>query len=763
MAYYLASLGDRHSPSNIQRFDPRYWVINFSRPMMSSLTTIGTGTDSMRMDCVFYNKGDLAGLIWESEDTYDHPLLTYETNKDYTGVVLSFRWQSTNLKPLDEPNGPTLTIEGKDEFGADKVWFVRLWNYKTSGTATDAVITLDFDNLDGGYFLPADADRVYPAQIDRFFISLVPNGYVEKDTTPYSSPIEASAVVSDLTCNSFMRLFSANIAPHKFRMATGYDDSYNVTPQRLVENTHSLGYRDWINHYVGMSHYYRLESVGSDLLATGTGGHLNTPCEKWHQDFLERSKAMGYDKIILSLSFELFNENCPPSWRQLDQDGGPALTGWEPPSSLLSPTLPAAQNYLKGVALAFTSLAVAASQDVHFQIGEPWWWVDFRNQVPCFYDPSTTALYTSETGKTAPLIADMKQNMNAAQLDYLDWLGTKLGASTIGLRDAVKTAHPTAKTYLLFYAPQVFGGITPELHRANLPSAWNAPAFDVLQLEDYDFVTEGRSEESDEAAEVVTDQLGYPVEDQHYFSGFVLNKEDAQSFWLLINNAADAAVEREVPEIFYWAYPQIMRDGFTVVGVASSVLRSWTFTQDGHDFYVLRLGDSETIVYDATTQSWSQWGDINYAAWPVTDGASWQGQVWAGGDKDGTLYQVVPGLNTDEGDVPIVAAVRGFVSARMRNEVVPCNSVELTGSLANKIDNLSSVRLRTSDDLGVTWTDHGFVVPRQSGSGLPSAGGTSYFEQEIAWRSIGRIRAPGRIFEILDNGAVLRIDGLDMK
>ena len=45
------------------------------------------------------------------------------------------------------------------------------------GSPTDAVVTLDFDELDGGFGLPADADRVDPRDIDRMFISLIPPGY----------------------------------------------------------------------------------------------------------------------------------------------------------------------------------------------------------------------------------------------------------------------------------------------------------------------------------------------------------------------------------------------------------------------------------------------------------------------------------------------------------------------------------------------------------------------------------------------------------
>jgi hypothetical protein len=36
-------------------------------------------------------------------------------------------------------------------------------------------------------------------------------------------------------------------------------------------------------------------------------------------------------------------------------------------------------------------------------------------------------------------------------------------------------------------------------------------------------------------------------------------------------------------------------------------LRAWTFTLDGHDFYVLRLGMDLTLVYDVYSEQWMDW------------------------------------------------------------------------------------------------------------------------------------------------------------
>jgi len=115
MGYWLASQRTTQRTSFIQRFDPRFWTVNFPRPMIASVVT--TAADSLRVDATFYNGDDLAGLIWDSEDSLDHPLLAYETSKDYARLQWRFRWRSSGIMPLDAVNGPTLTIEGRDAAG----------------------------------------------------------------------------------------------------------------------------------------------------------------------------------------------------------------------------------------------------------------------------------------------------------------------------------------------------------------------------------------------------------------------------------------------------------------------------------------------------------------------------------------------------------------------------------------------------------------------------------------------------------------------
>ena len=174
MPYWLCDQRRAQKSVPVMRFDPRFWTVNFPRPMMASVVT--TGPESLRADAVFYKSDDLAGLIWDSEDHWDHPLLSYETNRDYRRLTVSFRWRSQGIMPLDAINGPTLTISGRDAAGQAKEWYVRLWNYAT-GTRDDARIVLKFSDLAGGFLHPGEADPVFAGDIDRMFISLVPPGY----------------------------------------------------------------------------------------------------------------------------------------------------------------------------------------------------------------------------------------------------------------------------------------------------------------------------------------------------------------------------------------------------------------------------------------------------------------------------------------------------------------------------------------------------------------------------------------------------------
>ncbi|XMG40689.1 hypothetical protein V6U71_01080 [Sphingopyxis sp. J-6] len=423
MGWALVAAEPHHRKGWLKRFDPRFWTVDFARPMMASVTS--DTPRALRVETVFYRKQDLAGLIWEAEDRWDHPLLAYETKRDFRHTQLRFRWRSGGIKPLDALHGPTLTIEGRDAAGSPRAWYVRLWNY-AAGTAEDALVSLDFDDLDGGFLLPAEADPVWAGDIDRMFISLVPPDYDASDGV-LAAPVEGWAEMSEIACagsGSVLAIGDVVLPEHALGIAGGYDDSYNLTPARVVRQIVQLGYRGDVVHYVGMSHYMRLEAASGGFYASLAGGVLNGPCAAWHAGYASACKAAGLG-LIWSLSYEYFDAYCSEDWKQRTADGSPALTGWEPPSTLLSPANAAAMGYLQLVARAFVAIGAAADLPLKFQVGEPWWWTASEGRL-CAYDAATTAAL----GSASVAIPDVRGTLDAGQLAMLDALGALLAAST---------------------------------------------------------------------------------------------------------------------------------------------------------------------------------------------------------------------------------------------------------------------------------------------------------------------------------------------
>lgn len=624
MGWWLASDRTVQAAGVISRFDPAYWTVNFPRPMMAGVVTIAP--DALRVNAAFYRQDDLAGLIWESVDRHDHPLLGYETSRDYRGCRLRFRWRSAGVMALDAVNGPVLTIEGRDTAGAPRAWYVRLWNY-AEGTAEDCVVSIDFASVAGGFVLPGEADPVWAGDIDRMFVSLVPPGYTGEDAA-LAEPVEGWVELSEIAVDgpgAVLAIGDVVVPEHGLSICSGYDDSYHLTPARLLRNALQLGYRGDVVHYVGMSHYFRLD----DGVASLVGGALNRPCAAWHADFASRAKALGFG-MIWSLSYELFDAHCPEAWKQRAFDGSPALTGWEPPSALLSPAHAGAMGYLQEVAQAFVGIAQDAGLAVRFQIGEPWWWVMPDGRL-CIHDDAAKAMLGD------PAEQNVREEPDT---EVLDAAGALLAASTTALSEAVRDVAPDAELLLLAYLPTVLDRDAPDLMRANLPVGWAWPAFDVLQLEDYDWAGAGNAVASARGVALAEARLGYPVERQHYFAGFVLEPEDAQQ-WRGIADAAEAARGRGVAATFIWALPQVIRDGFV------------TFDQEEEMqafddvLFPIALGREAEVAPEVSTAILTSAG-----------GHEARNAAWA---QARTRYDVGPGVRS-EADI---RTLLGFYRARM--------------------------------------------------------------------------------------------------
>lgn len=180
--------------------------------------------------------------------------------------------------------------------------------------------------------------------------------------------------------------------------------------------------------------------------------------------------------------------------------------------------------------------------------------------------------------------------------------------------------------------------------------------------------------------------------------------------------------------------------------------RAWAFTFDGHVFYVLNRAYEPSFVYDMTTQQWHHWlgqevleSEGAEPFWNMFRGVVWKGRVLACGMWDNMIWELDPHSMLDEEIIPIKRKVTGFQPLRG-------SASQRQGALrvtARKEDAAEPaiLTMRFSDDGGKTWS-----APRTV---------DLFGSHRIEFRSLGRIRAPGRIWEISDEGGFVRIDGAD--
>lgn len=191
-------------------------------------------------------------------------------------------------------------------------------------------------------------------------------------------------------------------------------------------------------------------------------------------------------------------------------------------------------------------------------------------------------------------------------------------------------------------------------------------------------------------------------------------------------------------------------------------VRAWTFTMDGHDFYVLRLGMQETLVYDTHTGEWHVWGTGTTSLWRAYTGCNWIGgrslalnwsNIICGDDGNGALYFLSPDDDTDDDALFGSETPRAFRRRATGQLVikagymsVPCYGVQLAGSSGKA----GTVTLSISDDRGHNYTDMGDITLV-----------ADEYSARVNWRSLGSMKAPGRLFRITDTGSLKRIDGLE--
>jgi hypothetical protein len=176
---------------------------------------------------------------------------------------------------------------------------------------------------------------------------------------------------------------------------------------------------------------------------------------------------------------------------------------------------------------------------------------------------------------------------------------------------------------------------------------------------------------------------------------------------------------------------------------------AWTFTLDGHKFYVLPLGPEGDWAYDITTDAWCQLQTDGFNGMNFTHGVMWGLRIMGGDMLYPYLYELDPNQTLDEEWRPITHVVTGGIPLRGRYNVGVSNFT-LTASVATLQSVGENVTLNFSDDNGNTWSPDFDIALTGVGS------------QKLIWNALGSFTNPGRIFRITDQAGPMRIDGADV-
>lgn len=230
----------------------------------------------------------------------------------------------------------------------------------------------------------------------------------------------------------------------------------------------------------------------------------------------------------------------------------------------------------------------------------------------------------------------------------------------------------------------------------------------------------------------------------------------------------DASADDNQGDLFIYYFGDAAADG----NDDDILLRVWGASLDTHDFFFLRLGNSETLTFDLSLlanldHAWSSWKSPDRDNWRAHIGYEWIGasadtvahgfgtSIVAGDDSSGVLWMLDPSVGRDDrttaGDDAFTRIVTGGVQVTGR-DVADCGAVTIDLALGNPSQTGASILLEISDDLGHSWLNCGSIVVA-SGDYSPV----------VEWRSLGQMHAPGRLFRFTDDGATVRISGANLR
>ena len=587
------------------------WTINSNYESSVSITTEPNSDDedeSGKNNCDFSLTGtfrtdsDLIGIYWNSKDLIEHPYISYGERYNYKNVILEFDYEMSGCRDwadgYDETTNPCVMTINKTD---GSIYYLVMYQF-----ITDNHVMIDFDNLylhEGNAYIngkgeeiTVDSDmKVSVDDIESIMLLLKPaidgGNYNIIENVDFDCKVTNIEVVNGDICYEHI-----DLEPHPYRLCEGYDDFYNLNPKRVCREMRKLGYTEWCDLYIGASHFYEKSGLVGDRITDLTFDHnrtekmvldtevpLNRAFSSWLDCYSRELKNNDCPNLVISVSME--NLQCPKRWRQRDCDGNFALTGWIPSTFFYSPCNEEVLPYMQSVSEACLDIVVANGLPPILQLGEAWWWWNENDipkdekgnrlcekchQPPCFYDNATRVKYSVKFHKKIPEYdTSWEEDFDE---EMMMWLNHQIVEYSWGLREVVKKPKYENGLYTaLFFPPSVLDEdrVPLMMQKVNyLRDIYSPSHLDILQLEDYDWVTgspvqpetKQRDREHHPIVYSLGQELGFTEDRIHYFGGFVQYEKDAIEFWREIKKAMDDGLEKGFAEVYVWAGSQVRRD-----------------------------------------------------------------------------------------------------------------------------------------------------------------------------------------------------------
>lgn len=169
-------------------------------------------------------------------------------------------------------------------------------------------------------------------------------------------------------------------------------------------------------------------------------------------------------------------------------------------------------------------------------------------------------------------------------------------------------------------------------------------------------------------------------------------------------------------------------------------VQAFSFTYDGHTFYVLCIIGVGTFAYDVATQTWSEFASYEKDNWiPTTAAQAPGGTILFGSGLDGKLYTLDPDSGADAGG-PMQRVVTGIIPVVGKREIL--NSIALTCSVGWS----PTLTLEPVIEMRIARDGFNFGDPK-----VRSLGNRGEFSKRVRWERLGEIKPPQCVIEFTDS------------